>query len=178
MFSTSVRNLGLGPDEEDAAFDKFIKDLLIDPSTVSQDTLNAIKAMYPANDTSLGGAFNTGDSLFDRVEVWYTDNMYLSARRLLFNGAASLQPLFAYFFTEPIPGQDPTLGGMTTSSVWLVELRSHTHAPLVFHGSELALLFGLFPAVELEFASQMADFYVNFIHDMDPGGGSPAPCPV
>lgn len=41
---------------------------------------------------------------------------------------------------------------------------------LVFHGSELELLFGHFPAVEQAFAEQMADFYINFINDLNPGG--------
>lgn len=40
----------------------------------------------------------------------------------------------------------------------------------VFHGSELILLFGSFPAVEQTFAEQMADFYINFINDLNPGG--------
>ena len=64
-----------------------------------------------ADDAALGGAFNTGDSLFDRAEAWYTDNMYLSPRRLFFGKAAPLQPLFGYFFTEFIPGNNRTLGG-------------------------------------------------------------------
>ncbi|KAI9056969.1 alpha/beta-hydrolase [Trametes sanguinea] len=153
IFSQAVRNLSVPPAQENAAFDTFIKDLLIDPSTVTQDVLNTINNLFPANDSSLGGPFNTGDSLFDRAEAWYTDNMYLAPRRLLFNKAASTQPLFAYHFTEFIPGQDPTLG--------------------VFHASELILLFGLFPAVETEFASQMADFYIRFINDLDPGAPWP-----
>ena len=40
----------------------------------------------------------------------------------------------------------------------------------VFHGSELELLFGQFPSVEQEFAEQMAEFYINFISDLNPGG--------
>lgn len=40
----------------------------------------------------------------------------------------------------------------------------------MFHGSELELLFGHFPAVEQAFAEQMADFYINFINDLNPGG--------
>ena len=107
-----MRNLSIAPDQEDARFDTFIKDLLIDPSTVSQDVFDTMNTLYAANDSSLGGRFNTGDSLFDRAEAWYTDNMYLSPRRLLFSRAASLQPLFGYFFTEFIPGQDPTRGGV------------------------------------------------------------------
>ena len=39
----------------------------------------------------------------------------------------------------------------------------------VFHGSELELLFGQFPSVEQEFAEQMAEFYINFISDLNPG---------
>lgn len=99
------------PQLENQAFDTFIKELLVDPSTVTQDVLDTINALYPANDSSLGAPFNTGDSLFDRAEAWYTDNMYLAARRLLFNKAAPLQPLFAYWFKEFIPGNDPSLGG-------------------------------------------------------------------
>ena len=111
IFSQAVRNLGLPPDEENAAFISFIQELLIDPSTVTQSTFNTIEELYPENDTSLGGPFHTGDDLFDRAEAWYTDNMFLAARRLLFEKAASLQPLFAYHFTEFIPGNDPSLGG-------------------------------------------------------------------
>ena len=106
-----MRNLSVPSSEEDSVFDMFIRNLLIDPSTVTQDVFNTINQLYPANDSSLGGAFNTGDSLFDRAEAWYADNMFLSARRLLFHTAESLQPLFGYFFTEFIPGQNPSLGG-------------------------------------------------------------------
>ena len=40
----------------------------------------------------------------------------------------------------------------------------------VFHASELLLLFGMFPEVEREFATQMADYYINFVADLHPGG--------
>ena len=42
---------------------------------------------------------------------------------------------------------------------------------LVFHASELRLLFGPVPhsSVELEFANRMLDFYINFINDLNPG---------
>ncbi|KAI0673681.1 alpha/beta-hydrolase [Trametes maxima] len=153
IFSQSVRNLNVPAAQENARFDTFIKDLLIDPSTVTQDVLNTINGLFPANDPTLGGPFHTGDSLFDRAAAWYTDNMYLAARRLLFDQAASKQPLFAYHFREFIPGQNPANG--------------------VFHGSELILLFGRFPAVEQAFAEQLADFYINFISDLDPGAPWP-----
>ena len=108
-----MRNVSVPADQETAAFDTFIRRLFIDPSTITEDVFDSINQFYPANDSSLGGVFNSGDSLFDRAEAWYTDNMYLSPRRLLFHKAAPLQPLFAYFFKEQIPGQDPTLGGGT-----------------------------------------------------------------
>lgn len=41
----------------------------------------------------------------------------------------------------------------------------------VFHASELPLLFGPIPnAVETDFADQMLGFYINFVHDLNPGG--------
>lgn len=105
--------LGLNtpPELEDAAFDNFILKLLIDTAPVTQDVLNRIRELYPANSTTLGGAFNTGDSLFDRAEAWYTDNMYLAPRRLFFDKAASTNRLFGYFFNEFIPGNNVTNGG-------------------------------------------------------------------
>ena len=43
----------------------------------------------------------------------------------------------------------------------------------MFHGSELALLFGPVPAaVEDDFANQMLDFYINFVNHLNPGGES------
>lgn len=92
-------------------FDNFIRRLLIDSAPVTQDVLDNIHALYPANSTTLGGAFNTGDSLFDRAEAWYTDNMYLGPRRMFFDKAASTQKLFAYFFMEFIPGNNVANGG-------------------------------------------------------------------
>ncbi|TDL25772.1 alpha/beta-hydrolase [Rickenella mellea] len=153
-FSGSVRKLSHPGVSEDVVFDQFIRKLILDNTTLTPGVLNGINTLYPANDSSLGGPFNTGDSLFDRAEAWYTDNMYLAPRRLFFQKAASLQPLFAYFFTEFIPGNDRTLG--------------------VFHGSELALLFGPVPtAVETDFANNFTDSYVNFIHDLNPGANWP-----
>ncbi len=98
---------------EDQAFNFFIGQLILDNTTLTSDVLGEIDTLYPANDPTAGGPFHTGDSLFDRAESWYTDNMYLSPRRLFFNKAAPLssQPFFAYFFTEFIPTNDPVMGG-------------------------------------------------------------------
>ncbi len=98
---------------EDQAFNFFIGQLILEKTTLTSDVLGEIDTLYPANDPTAGGPFHTGDSLFDRAESWYTDNMYLSPRRLFFNKAAPLssQPFFAYFFTEFIPTNSPTLGG-------------------------------------------------------------------
>ena len=42
---------------------------------------------------------------------------------------------------------------------------------LVFHASELPLLFGPVPTpVEEVFADQMLDFYIRFVSDLNPGG--------
>lgn len=162
-----ILNISTPPAQEDAAFTTFIQELLVDPSTVTQSTFDTIHALYPANDTSLGGAFNTGDSLFDRGEAWYTDNMYLGPRRLLFDKAAGHQPLFAYFFTEFIPGEDPTTGGKF--SLYCAASFSLSYLA-VAHASELLLLFGPVPdAIEDDFANQFTDFYINFVNDLDPG---------
>ncbi|KAL5503975.1 hypothetical protein ACEPAH_8047 [Sanghuangporus vaninii] len=154
IFSTSLIILTHPGMTEDGVFDNFIGDLLLDNRTLTRDVLDRINQLYPANDPANNAPFNTGDSLFDRAAAFYADNMFLAARRLFFDRAASLQPLFAYHFREFIPGNDPTLG--------------------VAHESELALLFGPVPTpVEEEFANQMLDFYINFVNDMNPGPSWP-----
>ncbi|ETW81423.1 Esterase/lipase/thioesterase [Heterobasidion irregulare TC 32-1] len=150
IFSTTLRNLNLTGDAQDDAFDNFVLGQLIDSSRVTSSTLARLRALYPANDSSLGAPFNTGDSLFDRGSAWYGDNSYLSPRRRLLEKAASLQNAWGFFFEEFFPGADPSLG--------------------VSHGSELKLLFGPVPAaVEEEFANTYLDLYLNFIHELNPG---------
>jgi len=155
-FSTSLINITHPGMTEDQAFNFFIGQLILDNTTLTSDVLGEIDTLYPANDPTAGGPFHTGDSLFDRAESWYTDNMYLAPRRLFFDKAAPLssQPFFAYFFTEFIPTNNPVTG--------------------VFHGSELALLFGPVPTpVEGEFANTMTDFWISFVVDQNPGGNWP-----
>ena len=43
---------------------------------------------------------------------------------------------------------------------------------LVFHASELEFLFGTesLPSVENKFSTQMQDFWITFVNDLDPGG--------
>ncbi|KAJ7163925.1 alpha/beta-hydrolase [Mycena crocata] len=149
-FSTTLRNLSLVGTSQDNAFEQFIGHLVIDNSTITPDVYAKSLALFPANDPALGAPFNTGDSLFDRAEAWYTGLMFLAPRRDFFQHAARLQKTFAYYFREFIPGGDPTLG--------------------VFHASELMFLFGPVPAsVEDAFANQMLDFYINFVNDLNPG---------
>jgi len=154
-FSGTVRNLGLVGAAQDNSFEQFIGHLVIDNSTLTPDVYAKSLALFPANDPALGAPFNTGDSLFDRAAAWYTDIMFLTPRRFFFQHGAPLQKMFAYYFREFIPGNDPSLG--------------------VFHASELELLFGPVPnPIEDAFSQQMIEFYVNFVNDLDPGAQWPA----
>ncbi|KAJ7056689.1 alpha/beta-hydrolase [Mycena amicta] len=153
-FSGSVRGLGLSGSAEDTAFENYIGHLVIDNSTIPTDVYAHSLALFPANDPALGAPFNTGDSLFDRAAAWYTDIMFLAPRRSWFQAASAHMPMFAYYFREFIPGNDPSLG--------------------VFHASELELLYGPFPSVETALSQQMLAFYVNFVNDLNPGALWPA----
>lgn len=84
---------------------------MIDNSTLTSDVINTFITDFPANDPTLGAPFNTGDSLFDRGAAWYTDQMFLSPRRNFFQHGSPLQPMFAYYFREFIPGNNVELGG-------------------------------------------------------------------
>jgi hypothetical protein len=74
------------------------------------------------------------------------------------------------------PGDSPKLGG-TWVGVFAYKKQFQwggfriVATKLVFHASELRLLFGPVPApgVELEFANTMLDFYINFVNDLNPG---------
>lgn len=166
-----MRNLGLSGNAEIARFKKFIGDLVIDNSTLTNDVIDEFVTLFPANDPSLGAPFNTGDSLFDRAAAWYTDQMFLSPRRFFFQHASALQPMFAYYFREFIPGNDITVGGQYDGSHKLCLFSLFTYpTSLVAHASELELLFGPIKApVETTFANTMRDFYINFVNDLHPG---------
>ncbi|KAJ7454668.1 alpha/beta-hydrolase [Mycena latifolia] len=153
LFSTTVRGLNLTGAAQDSVFANFIRASVIDNSTLTAPVLAKILALFPANDSSLGGAFHTGDALFDRVEAWYTDAMFLAPRRLFAAAAAPVQKVYGYHFTEYIPGTLPCSG-------------------VLYHGSELLLLLGPEPtAVEADLTAQMMDYYLNFVNDLDPGAG-------
>ncbi|KAK7461950.1 hypothetical protein VKT23_008383 [Stygiomarasmius scandens] len=151
-FSSTLLGLGLSGRAEDEAFVNFIGHLFIDNSTITPDVYETFLRMYPANDTSLDAPFNTGDSLYDRATAWYGNEMFLAARRLFVEHTSRLQPTFAYFFTEFIPGNDPVRG--------------------VAHASELPLIFGHIPevaSIETGFAQKWQEFYINFVNDLNPG---------
>jgi hypothetical protein len=88
-----------------------MKALLIHNSTLTSEVQAEFRRLFPANDPSLGAPFNTGDSLFDRASAWNTEQMFLAPRRNFFNHGSALQPMFAYYFKEFIPGNNPVLGG-------------------------------------------------------------------
>ncbi|KAL0058778.1 hypothetical protein AAF712_014515 [Marasmius tenuissimus] len=110
-FAISLAGMNLMGKAQDDTFDDFISRLLIDNSTITEGVLRKTHELWAQNDSTLGAPFNTGDSLFDRAEAWYTDQMYLAPRRLLFEHAAKKQHIFAYYFREFIPGNNPMLGG-------------------------------------------------------------------
>jgi len=150
IFSHSTLGVPHTPDQEDALFDNFIGNLILDNTTLTSDVLDKIHQLYPANDSTLDAPFNSGDSLFDRSAAWYGDNMFLASRRFFFNRAADKMPMFAYHFREFLPG-DPLIDGVS-------------------HESELGLLFGYNTAAsEVDFANNFTDAYINFMNDMNPG---------
>ena len=176
FFTSTLKNLGLSGEAEVNAFKGFINGLVIDNSTLTSDVVDKLVSFYPANDPSLGAPFNTGDSLYDRSAAWYTDQNFLSVRRSFFQRASSLQPMYAYYFTEFIPGNDITVGGMLTLLFTLHKIIDEYNSFLthtVTHQSELELFFGPIPpaaSVEKDFANTMRDFYINFVNDLRPGG--------
>ncbi|KAH7912797.1 alpha beta-hydrolase [Hygrophoropsis aurantiaca] len=149
-FSQALWNLSLPSSEQTAALDAWIGELVVDNSTLTSTVFDGINSYFPVNDSTYGGPWHTGDMLFDRAESWYTDNMFLGPRRFFFENTADYQPMYGYYFTEFIPGDNPDLG--------------------VYHASELMLIFGPVPTpIEDVFANQMTSYWINFVNDMTPG---------
>ncbi|KAF8529673.1 alpha/beta-hydrolase [Hysterangium stoloniferum] len=150
IFSQSVFGLSaMNATVEQDRFDQFIAANFPNELSLSTDVLDELHKLYPANDSSLGGRFNTRDSLYDRCSAWFTDQMYLAPRRYFFDKAVSLQPLFGYLFDAFYPGGKQDLG--------------------VYHGSELRLIFGGAPASEDSLSNSFTDAYINFVTDLYPG---------
>ncbi|KAH9177405.1 alpha/beta-hydrolase [Lactarius sanguifluus] len=97
-FSTTLFGLGSSGRAEDAAFEQFVRASQIDESKITQDTLDDILELYPADTKQL--PFSTGDSLFDRAAAW--------------------QPVFSYLFTEFVPDDSPKLGVFHASELRLL----------------------------------------------------------
>jgi len=153
-YSQALYNLSLPPSEQTSAFNNWMYELVVDNSTLTPNVVAGIDDFFPVNDSTYGGPWHTGDMLYDRAESWYTDIMYLSPRRFFYEHGASLQPMWGYYFTEFIPGTSPALG--------------------VYHASELLFIFGPVPdTMETEFADQMTEYWINFVHDMNPGPNWP-----
>ncbi|KAG9314836.1 alpha beta-hydrolase [Chiua virens] len=153
--SQTIYGLNLSPSEQNAAFHRWISQTMVDNSTLTPNVIAGIDVVFPVNDSTYGGAWHTGDMLYDRTETWYTDATFLASRRFLFEHGASLQPMWGYYFAEFVPGTPPALG--------------------VYHESELLFVFGPVPDIsQVEFANQMTEHWINFVHDMNPGPDWPA----
>ncbi|KAH0832898.1 Alpha/Beta hydrolase protein [Lanmaoa asiatica] len=120
LFSQTLYNLSLPPSEQTSAFNNWMYKLIVDNSTLTPNIVAGIDNLFPVNDSTYGGAWHTGDMLYDRAESWYTDNMYHASRRFLYDHGASLQPMWGYYFTEFIPGTSPALGGELMRIEWAV----------------------------------------------------------
>jgi hypothetical protein len=102
---------------EVAALERFVKASQVDESKITQNTLDEFTRTYlMANSEPL--PFSTGDSLFDGAAAWYGDSMFLAPRRRFTAAAAESQPVFAYLFTEFVPGDSLRLGGTLHHQTW------------------------------------------------------------
>jgi len=119
-YAQTVRSLNLSSSKENTAFDNYIRDLVIDNSTLTPDILTDIRKYYPANDSTAGGPFHTGDSLYDRAASWLVMFWLGAPRRNFFDKAAAFQPLFGYYFIEFIPGSNLARGGKSKFCIVLL----------------------------------------------------------
>ncbi|KAF7360074.1 Carboxylic ester hydrolase [Mycena venus] len=138
-------------DLEDTILGGFIAGQATNFKNVSQDTISKLLDLYAHPTDNLSNS-----TLFNRAAQFETDYLFLAPQRLFLKTASAeerQQDVWAYSFQQHLPGSPDFFGG-------------------AFHTSDLYYLDMGFPTVptqQIKFQSQMQDFYISFVNDLNPG---------
>ncbi|KAJ6526536.1 Alpha/Beta hydrolase protein [Mycena vulgaris] len=155
-FAIGTALLDLSPQppiaEENTLLGESIASEVTNNATVSQDTLTKLLDLYahPTDNSS-------NSTLFNRFAQFQTDFSFLAPQRLFLKTASAerrAQDVWAYSFDQLIAGFPDFLG--------------------VSHSTDLYFLdIGFTPVPTQKLKSQMQDFYISFVNNLNPGASWP-----
>ncbi|KAF8187865.1 Alpha/Beta hydrolase protein [Mycena galopus ATCC 62051] len=133
---------------ENSFLSSFIASQAANNKTVSQDTINTILDLYAHPTDNLSNS-----SLYNRAAQLETDYAMLAPERLFLKVASAEhrhQDVWAYSFQQHIPGTPDFLGAFHTSDLYYLDI-------------------GFPPVPSHTLQSQMQDFYISFVTNLNPG---------
>ncbi|KAJ7785532.1 alpha/beta-hydrolase, partial [Mycena olivaceomarginata] len=115
---------------------------------VSEDTLSKLLDLYahPTQDLS-------NSTLYDRAAQFETDYTFLAPQRLFLKTASAVQrtqDVWAYSWQQHLPGSPDFFGAFHTSDLYYLDM-------------------GFSPVPSSKLKSQLQDFYISFVNDLNPG---------
>jgi hypothetical protein len=151
---------------ENSILSSFIAGQATNNKNVSQDTLATLLDLYANPTDNLSNS-----SLSNRASQFLTDYMMLAPERLFLKTASATQreqDVWVYSFEQPLAGAPDFFGGEHLDFGRVP--RIYPHSCTAFHTSDLYYLdIGFPPVASLALQSQMQDFYISFVNDLDPG---------
>ncbi|KAH9822623.1 carboxylesterase [Melampsora americana] len=165
MISTSKNQDLMTSTQSDQLLSDFISNSSVfDLRTINQTGLNQLIQLYP-DQAELGAPYGTGNqtfglpSSFKRLAAWFGDAHYEAPRRLMSSITSSRQNTYVYRFTGPRNSSESSFLG-------------------IHHSAEFGLIFNSVWYQDLTdddkiatyaLARRMRRYYINFVHDLQPG---------
>lgn len=159
---------------EDSILSGFMAGQATNNKTVSQDTIAKLLDLYSQPTDNLSNS-----TLYNRAAQFATDYEFLAPQRLFLKSAsaeARKQDVWAYSFQQHLPGAPDFLGGKYSPDSFPSFRAGVDSSPFrtAFHTSDLYYLdMGFSPVPSQELKSQMQDFYISFVNDLNPGPSWP-----
>lgn len=151
-------------DSDEYFFEYMSNSSILNHEAVDSSVFREVAKLYP-NDPQVGSPFGTGNQTFGfpakfkRLAAWFGDLHYQAPRRFWASRTSRRQDTYVYYFNGPRNNSSPLYSGVP-------------------HSSEIQLIFGSGWYQDLEddekvvtsqLAEKMRTYYINFVHDLDPG---------
>ncbi|KAG9314835.1 Alpha/Beta hydrolase protein [Chiua virens] len=162
--SQTLYNLSLSPSEQNAAFHSWVFQTVVDNSTLTPNVIAGIDTLFPtlmAARGTLAICYMTGRKHGTRIPCFLRRDGSSSSmvRHCSPCGDAILQSL----------SREHRLLSVVSLSESCHLLNPLNEKRTVYLGSESLFIFGPVPDIaQTEFANQITEYWINFVHDMNP----------
>ncbi|KAJ7910548.1 Alpha/Beta hydrolase protein [Mycena leptocephala] len=137
---------------ENSIFSRFMAGQGTNNKNGSQDTIAKLLKLYSHPTDNLSNSM-----LFNRAAEFATDYAFLAPQRLFLKVASAKerkQDVWAYSFQQHLPSSPNFLGAFHTSDLYYLDM-------------------GFTPVPSQKLKSQMQDFYISFVNELNPGTSWP-----